>query len=134
MAGARSSFELALSAASAHSAEQRAWALVELAASLRREERWQEALGVLDHVVEQKPSPEAELAAYTCAIAVHCDLKDYETARVVGEYARGRAVSPYLMRALGRMYYRLFEETGDEALSSEAHDCFSLADAWEQVG
>lgn len=134
MAGARSSFELALSAASARNAEQRAWALVELAASLRREERWQEALGVLDLVVEQAPPPQAELAAYTCAVAVHCDLEDYDTARVVGEEARARAVSPHLMRALGRLYYRLFQESGDEALSTEAHSCFTLADAWQQVG
>ena len=101
---------------------------------MRREERWQEALRVLDLVVEHEPSPDVELAAYTCAVAVHCDLEDYDTARVVGEEARARAVSPHLMRALGRLYYRLFQESGDEALSAEAHNCFMIADAWEQVG
>lgn len=88
---------------------------------------------MLDLVVDQMASPDVELAAYTCAVAIHCDRKDYDTARVVGEEARTRAVDAHLMRALGRMYYGLFEETGDEALSAEAHNCFTLADAWEQV-
>ena len=128
-----SPFELALAAASARNSDQRARKLVQLAAALRRERRLDEALGILDLVVELAPPLICELAAYTCAVAIHCDRGDFETARVVGEETRAKAVDVHLLRALGRMYAGLFRETGEVALKDEADECFKLAGLAEHL-
>jgi hypothetical protein len=106
----------------------RAWALVNLAAALRREKQYGPALKVLDAARELNPGPQAEVAAYTCAVAIHCDLNDHKTARKVGEFARTRAVDEKLLRALGRSYWAHFHETHEELFANEARRCFDLAE------
>jgi len=122
--------DLAIRAAVGPGSDERAWALTELGALLRSIERRTEALQALDAVLAMDATDEALIAAYTCAVAVHCDAEDYETGRKVGESARRRWKSDaMLLRALGRAYMGLFTETGWLLMREEGERCFREAEA-----
>jgi tetratricopeptide (TPR) repeat protein len=117
----------ALAVAFAHDNEERAWGLTMLGGALRRLERRDEALRVLDAALSVSPTAELERAAYTCTVAVHCDAGDLARARKVGEDARARTIDAKLLAALGRTYYRLGVEKEEPALLAEAKRCFAAA-------
>jgi hypothetical protein len=133
MRHARPQLTHSLAAARATTPEERGRALVALAEALRCERRHHEALTVLDVVEEERPSAELRLAAYAGAVAVHCSRGALRTARVVGEDAITLACETGLLRALGRLHVRAYRASGQEALRGEAHRCFGLADAADQL-
>jgi hypothetical protein len=108
-------------------ADSQAWLLVELAHILRRRGRPDEALEALELAVGVRRTTGAELAAYACAVAVHLEAGDCETAAKVAESARRRARDVALVRALGDSLLDLWHETGEPALLDEAFTCLELA-------
>jgi hypothetical protein len=72
-----------LAVAEARTAADRAWQLVGLATTLRQLGESGLALHFLDAAVALRPGPAAEGAAYACAVRVHWDAGDFETARKV---------------------------------------------------
>jgi tetratricopeptide (TPR) repeat protein len=62
-------------------ATDRAWALVCLGVALRNTRDYDGALKALDAAVALSSNPRLLRAAYACAVAVHRDRGDYETAR-----------------------------------------------------
>ncbi len=121
---------LAIRSAIGPRVDDRAWALTELGALLRAMNRRQEALKALDAVMSMDAAHHVRIAAHTCAVAVHCDAEDYETARKVGESARRRWRSDaQLLRSLGRAYIGLYTETGWVLMQEEGERCFRQAEA-----
>jgi hypothetical protein len=108
-------------------ADSQAWLLVELAHILRRRGRPDEALEALELAVGVRRTTGAELAAYACAVAVHLEAGDGETAAEVAECARRRAGDVACARALGESLLDLWHETGEPALLDEAFTCLELA-------
>ena len=108
-------------------ADSQAWLLVELAHILRRRGHSDEALEALELAVGVRRSSGAELAAYACAVAVHLEAGDCETAAKVAESARRRAGDVTLLRALGESHLALWHETGEPTLLDEAFACLELA-------
>jgi hypothetical protein len=103
-----------MEAALATTADDRTWALVRLAADLRVLERYDEALFVLDTAwLQLEASEHAELAMFTCAIAIHCDREDLDIAL---KLERDLADRPDLKfaRACLRLYTDLCGETEDD--------------------
>jgi hypothetical protein len=111
----------------APSRDSQAWLLVELAHTLRRHGRCGEALGTLDLAVELHATTASELAAYTCAVAIHLAAGSPETAAKVAGTARAEAINSTLMRRLADLHLELFHETGEPAHLDEAFTCFELA-------
>jgi hypothetical protein len=70
---------------------------------------------MLDEIVARFEDDEVVTAAYSCAVAVHCDMDDPLTGIQVGTYRLGRHSSGALENALARAYWERFEQTGDEA-------------------
>jgi hypothetical protein len=101
----------ALGLAAAQTSDDRARALVRLAATARRSGLFEEALWALDAAWRLRPSDAAERAVYTCAISVHCDRADYETAIKIGEAAMARSRDAGLLEAMERTYRELFVQT-----------------------
>ena len=111
----------------APSSDSQAWLLIQLAHTLRRRGRCEDALDALELAVGVRMSTGAELAAYACAVAVHLTAGDPETARKVADSARRRAIDATLLRALGEEHLGLFHETAEPALLDEAFTCLELA-------
>ena len=84
-----------------------------LAALLRKEGRLDDALRLLDDVVERFPYPDVESAAYACAVAIHCDAGRPGTGIRVGRDVWERSRNAELGSALARAYWERAEETGD---------------------
>ena len=103
----------ARSAAFADDGHQRGWDAVRLAALLRKEGRLDDALRLLDDVVERFPYPDVESAAYACAVAIHCDAGRPGTGIRVGREVWERSRNAELGSALARAYWERAEETGD---------------------
>ena len=103
--------DCAIDAATATDAEQRAWALVALAARLREDDERARALEVLDSVVAFDPSWEAQSAAFTTAAAIHCDLGDFKTARSICDQTLAKGVNEYILSAAVRVYWELARST-----------------------
>lgn len=106
-------FERARSAAFADDAHRRGWEAVRTAALLRQEGQHDRALDLLDDVVATFAYEDVVRAAYTCAVAVHCDRGTPETGLTVGRPFWDQAASPELGNALVRAYWERFEQTGD---------------------
>jgi hypothetical protein len=81
---------------------------------LRRSEYYDEALCVLDQIVERFASPDVVRAAFTCAVAVHCDRGEPELAIVIGEEQRARTSGCELLRALVRAYWDRWQQSGSD--------------------
>jgi tetratricopeptide (TPR) repeat protein len=105
------SFECAVAAALATTVDERAWALVSLAARLRSEGNVDLALRVLDAAVAFGPEWRAQSAAFTTAAAIHCDLGQLDTARAICDETLARGVDPYLLKIALRVYWELFRST-----------------------
>lgn len=103
--------DYAIHAAIATDAEQRAWALVGLAARLRDDDERQTALDVLDAVVAFDPSWEIQSAAFTTAAAIHCDLGDLGTARSLCDQTLSKGVNRFILGAAVRIYWELAQST-----------------------
>jgi hypothetical protein len=67
------------------SATDRAWQLVGLGTALGRIGESKLALTFLDAAVALEPDQRAKAAAYECAVQLHWDAGDVETARKVNE-------------------------------------------------
>ena len=117
--------ERARSAAFSDDAHRRGWDAVRLAALLRKEGRFDDALGLLDDVVARFGAlPDVEAAAYASAVAIHCDAGRPATGVRIGRPIWERSRSAELGTALARAYWELAEETGDP----------SDRDAWASFG
>jgi hypothetical protein len=103
--------DCAIDAATATDAEQRAWALVALAARLREDDERARALEVLDAVVAFDPPWEVQSAAFTTAAAIHCDLGDLKTARSICDETLAKGVNEYILSAAVRVYWELARST-----------------------
>jgi hypothetical protein len=114
--GAResSTLELAMHAAATADVERRAWMLATLAARLRREHEPELARLAIEGAVALGAGPEATRAARTCAIALHADDGDFETAVRLGEELLAEGRDPYLLKTMARVYWGLWRETKDE--------------------
>jgi hypothetical protein len=123
--------QIAVRAALGATVDARAWALVQLAAALRRRGDVEGALHVLDLAWGLRPSPRVEAAVYTCAVAAHCDADRFEVARTVGEQTLRRWCDSALLRALGRAYIGLYLDRGDPADIERAQRLFDEADPAE---
>ena len=108
-------FERVRAAAFADEGHRRGWEAVRVAALLRQEGRHEQALELLDDVVRHFDYGDVERAAYTCAVAIHCDLGAPQTGITVGREVWNRGPSPELGNALVRAYWDRFEQTGDLA-------------------
>jgi hypothetical protein len=109
-----STIELAVQAAVAPDREQRAWMLVALAARMRQEGRTDLARLVVDAAVSLDAGAAPTRAARTCAVAVHADDGDFESAARLGEELLAEGPDPYLLKALARVYWGLWRKTKDE--------------------
>lgn len=100
----------ALVAALASTKEQRAWALVRLAAALRARHDYDRALLALDGAALLSTGSACS-AAFTCAAAIHHDRGDLDSARKAGEEAYRLDPDHYSRQALVSIYYDLWQET-----------------------
>lgn len=123
-------FERARSAAFADDAHRRGWDAVRTAALLRRDGRHDVALELLDDVVARFRHKDVEIAAYTCAVAIHCDRGDPATALAVGRPFWDRDPTPELGNALVRAYWERFEQTG---LLDDRDDWLAFKDELDAV-
>ena len=71
-------------AAQGEEVDERAWALIFLGATLRKESRTDEALGVLREAFALTQDDQVRVGAMTCAMAIYCDLGNDEKARQSG--------------------------------------------------
>jgi hypothetical protein len=93
----------------------RAWALVRLAADLRALGEQPRALEVLDVAWLLKPEDEAVRAIETVAIACHCDMGTHETAARIEQQPSSLPPDLRYARASVRLYAELHDATGEEA-------------------
>jgi hypothetical protein len=106
----------ALDAARAWGGSQRGWALVRLAAALRDNEGYCEALAFLDLADEKCRDPHVTRAVFTCAIAIHCDQESIEMANTLSDEQRLRMPGDeQFLRAEIRARTLWLEETGEQA-------------------
>jgi hypothetical protein len=110
--GAGAILELAVHAATAGSADDKAWALTRLAAGLRSAGQLDLAVTALDAAAGLRPTGWRERALSTCAVSVHCDRDDPERAVAIGEEQLGRSRDEKLLVAMARAYHEAFLTTG----------------------
>jgi hypothetical protein len=124
----------AVEAACGASVEERAIALVALARDLRRIAEARLALSVLDIVCSLEPSQETQRSAYTCAIALHCDLGQHDRARSIEREQARRSIDRDFARAALRLYKEVARVTGeDEARGFAAMYAAVLAGAPDEL-
>jgi hypothetical protein len=104
----------AIEAALATGTDDRAWALVRLAADLRADGDQRKALLVLDIAWGLAPSGGPSAAMFTCAIACHCDEGEFFTAHVVASEQPEEYRDVKFARAACRLYATLLAETGEQ--------------------
>ncbi|MGH3111642.1 MAG: hypothetical protein ACRDQT_12085, partial [Gaiellaceae bacterium] len=103
-----------LELAAARGSDERAWALVRLAADFRALGRHDEVLRVLDAAWYLEPSEQPELAIFSCAIGIHCDRRAYDVAMTLERDFADRGIDLKFARACVRLYVDLYAETEDE--------------------
>lgn len=116
-------------AAQGADADKRAWALIFLGATLRREGQAEEAFQVLREAQVLTDDEDIRRAATTCAMAVNCDLHHDEEARRLGLEALKIGTHPFLLRALARAWMMGYRATGVIEFKEEADRCFANAEA-----
>jgi hypothetical protein len=119
----------AVEAALASSTDERAWALVRLAADLRAMDDQRTALRVLDLAWSMGPSTHPAAAMFTCAVACHCDLDDLYTAQLIAGEQPDDYRDVKFARAACRLFAALLEETGEERWKLELDRHLSILDA-----
>ena len=105
--------------------DARAWALVRAAGELRALRRYDDALQALDLACQLSPGEGAELAIFASAIAIHCDVGEYELAVKLERSFAERGIDLRLARASLRLYSELFR--CDERRASAASGGTSTA-------
>ena len=113
-AGETSTLQLAVQAAVAPDPEQRAWTLVALAGRLRREGSTELARRAVEAALTLDAGREPTRAAHACAVALHADDGDLETAAKLGEELLAEGHDAYLLKTMARVYWGLWRETKDE--------------------
>jgi tetratricopeptide (TPR) repeat protein len=106
--------ERSLEVAAAGGVDVRAWALVRAAGQLRALRRYDEALQALDLACQLSPGERAELAVFACAIAIHCDVGEYELAVKLERSFAERGIDLRLSLVCLRLYSELYALTRDE--------------------
>jgi hypothetical protein len=101
----------ALELAVATRTDDRAWGLIRLAADLRALGRYDDALRALDVAWRLSPGERPERAAFTCAIAIHCDRDEHLLAETLERQLVGREIDLELGLACLRLYSELFTLT-----------------------
>lgn len=119
----------AVEAALATSTDERAWALVRLAADLRAMDELRTALGVLDLAWSMEPSTVPAAAMFTCAIACHCDVGDLYTGQLIAGEQPDEYRDVKFARAACRLYAALLAETGEERWKRELDRHVAILDA-----
>ena len=122
----------AVEAALATFTDERAWALIRLAADLRALGDRERALAVLDLAWRLEPSRQPAAAVFTCAIACHCDEGDVLTADVIASEQPDEYRDVKFARAACRLYATLLAETGEEKWKIELDRHLSLLEPVEQ--
>jgi hypothetical protein len=69
-------------------------------------------------------SADATRAAYTCAVAIHADNGDLETARKIGEEELTAGADEHILKVMARVYWALWQETR----------LVEYRDRWSRVG
>jgi hypothetical protein len=105
--------ELAVRASVEPGREERAWALVALAARLRSDGSRELARIAIDAAVALDAGPGPTRAAYICAVALHADEGDLRTAVKLGEELLQEGHNPDLLQGMSRVYWALWKETED---------------------
>jgi hypothetical protein len=119
----------AVEAALATSTDERAWALVRLAADLRAMDKQREALHVLDLAWRMEPSTVPSAAMFTCAIACHCDLGDLYTGQLIASEQPDEYRDVKFARAACRLFAALLAETREERWKLELDRHLAVLDA-----
>jgi hypothetical protein len=68
----------------------------------------------LDIASSLSPGFDAERAIFTCAIAVHCDRREYKVAAKLERQQAERSIDLKFARACARLYSELYGESEDE--------------------
>jgi hypothetical protein len=106
----------ALGAARAWRGSPRGWALVHLAGALRDHSEPRDALAFLDIADAESADPDVIRAAFTCAIAIHCDEEAFELANTLCDEQRSRMpADERFLRAEIRARRCWLNETGEQA-------------------
>jgi hypothetical protein len=113
-AGDASSLDLAVQAAVGLDPEERAWTLVALARRLRRDGHVDFARRAVEAAVALDAGPEPTRAAQACAVVLHADEGDLETAVELGEALLAEGHDEYLLKTMARVYWSLWRQTKDE--------------------
>jgi hypothetical protein len=103
-----------LELAAAYRSDDRAWALVRLAADLRALGRHDDALRILDAAWYLEPSDQPQLAMFSCAIAIHCDRDAHDVAVTLERDFVDRGIDLKFGRACIRLYSELYASTEDQ--------------------
>jgi hypothetical protein len=112
---ASSAIELAVCAAIEPEAEQRAWALVALAHRLRRERAGELARLAVDAAIAIDAGSAPTRAARTVSVSLLADDGHLGAAAALGEQLLHEGHDTGVLKALARVYWELWQETGDEA-------------------
>jgi hypothetical protein len=88
--------------------------LVALAGRLRQEGSTELARQAVDAAVTLNAGLEPTRAAQACAVALHADEGDLETAAKLGEELLAEGHDAYLLRTMARVYWSLWRQTKDE--------------------
>jgi len=114
-AGDTSTLQLAVQAAVAPDPEQRAWTLVALAGRLRQEGSTELARRAVEGAVALDAGRDPTRAAHACAVALHVDDGDLETAVKLGEELLAEGDDAYLLKTMARVYWSMWRRTKDES-------------------
>jgi len=112
--------------AAATTADDRAWALVRLAADARASNEPESALRLLDSAWLLDPGPEAERAIFTVAIAAHCDGGRYEVAEILVSEQAARSIDTHFAMAAARLYAALYAATRDDRFARLRDKFFAI--------
>ncbi|MBA2474350.1 MAG: hypothetical protein H0V40_00105 [Actinobacteria bacterium] len=123
-----------LALARAEGADEHAWALTALGATLALLGYYDDALQVLRDAIRVQPSAEAKIAALVCAAAIRCDQGEPADALRIGELVETRTGDAGILRLLGRVFLDTGREIGDERLSSQGRRCIERAELEEAFG
>lgn len=109
-----SAIELAMWAAVEKDIEQRGWALVALAQRLRRERAGELARLAVDAAIALDAGRAQTRAARTVSVLLLADDGELNAAVALGEQLLTEAQDTSLLKALARVYWELWQDTGDE--------------------
>lgn len=124
--GSLAPLEIAISAAAERSADQRAWGLVTVAKHLRSDGDFDLAMLAIEAAVSIDAGGEPTRAAYTCAVAIHADRGELDTAYTLAEELVSESADPYALKALARVCWELWERTEAERYRVRLREIDSL--------